>query len=44
MEELLGIDLPDEQIQKLVDGIKAKIAVDDLGSAASALGSIFGKK
>lgn len=44
VEELLGIDLPDEQIQKLVDGIKAKIAVDNLGSAASALGSIFGKK
>ena len=40
VEELLGI----EQIQKLVDGIKAKIAVDNLGSASSALGSIFGKK
>lgn len=41
VEGLLGIDLPDEQVQKLVDGIKAKISLDKLGGA---LGGLLGKK
>ena len=28
VEGLLGIDLPDEQIEKLVEGIKAKIDIE----------------
>ena len=44
VEELIGMDLPDDQIEKLVDGIKAKIKLDDLGSALGALGGLFGKK
>jgi len=38
VEELIGIDLPNDQIEKIVDGIKAKIKLDDLGSA---LGGLF---
>ena len=38
---LIGIDLPDEQIEKVVDGIKAKISFDDI---AGKLGGLFGKK
>ena len=51
VEGLIGIDLPNDQIEKIVDGIKAKIALDkidldniDLGKTADLLGGIFGKK
>ncbi len=44
VEKLLGVDLPNDQIEKLVDGIKAKIKLDDLGDALGALGGLFGKK
>ena len=30
VEKLIGIDLPDDQIKSIVDGIKAKIAIDDI--------------
>ncbi len=29
IEELIGIDLPDEKIQSIIDGVKAKMAIDD---------------
>lgn len=41
VEELLGVDLPNNQVEKLVEGIKAKIDLDKLSSA---LGGLFGKK
>ena len=41
IEELVGIDLPDDQVNALVDGIKAKIQLDKLGGA---LGGLFGRK
>ena len=41
VEGLLGVDLPNDQIEKLVDGIQAKISLDKLGGA---LGGLFGKK
>ena len=44
IEDLIGIDLPDEQVKKLVDGIKAKITLDKAGDALGAIGSLFGKK
>ena len=44
VEELVGIDLPDELIEKIVDGVKAKITVDNIGDALGALGGLFGKK
>ena len=44
VEELVGIDLPDEMIEKVVDGIKAKITADKVGDALGALGGLFGKK
>lgn len=37
VEGLLGVDLPDDQVSKIADGIKAKISFDKLGS-------LFGKK
>lgn len=41
IEELIGIDLPDDQLEKIADGVKAKISLDKLGGA---LGGLFGKK
>ena len=41
VEGLIGIDLPNDQIEKLVDGIKAKISLDSIGDK---LGGLFGKK
>ena len=44
VEELVGIDLPDELVEKVVDGVKAKITMDKVGDALGALSSLFGKK
>ena len=44
VEELVGIDLPDELIEKVVDGVKAKITMDKVGDALGALGGLFSKK
>ena len=44
VEELVGIDLPDELIEKVVDGVKAKITMDKVGDALGALSGLFGKK
>ena len=41
VEGLIGVDLPDDQLEKVVDGIKAKVNLDKLGGA---LGGLFGKK
>lgn len=44
LEELLGIDLPDDQVEKLINGIKAKITMDKVGDVLGGLGNLFGKK
>lgn len=44
VEELVGIDLPDELIEKVVDGVKTKITMDKVGDALGALGGLFDKK
>ena len=44
IEELVGMDMPDDMIEKLIDGIKAKINLDKVGDALGALGGLFGKK
>lgn len=48
VEGLIGIDLPDDQLKSVVDGIKAKISIDDigdkLGGLGNKLGGLFGKK
>lgn len=44
IEELTGINLPDDQIEKVVDAVKAKISLDDIGDKLGGLGKLFGKK
>ena len=43
VEKLLGIDLPNDQIESIVDGIKAKISLDSIGDALGGLKGLFGK-
>ncbi len=44
VEELAGVDLPDDQIEKVVDAVKAKISLEDIGDKLGGLGKLFGKK
>lgn len=41
VEELVGIDIPDDVVEKIVDGVKAKISVDDVKSKLGGLGKLF---
>ena len=41
VEELLGVDLPNEQLEGVVNAIKAKV---DLDKVSGLLGGLFGKK
>ena len=43
VEQLIGIDLPDQQINQVIDGIKAKIKLDQVGDMLSGIGKLFGK-
>ncbi len=43
LERLLGVDLPDEIIEKIVDGVKAKIAVDRASDLLGGIGKLFKK-
>ena len=43
IEELVGIDLPDAQINQLIDGIKAKVKLDQVGDVLGGIGKLFGK-
>lgn len=43
LEKKLGIDLPDDQINAIVKGIKAKMGMDDVLEIAGKLKGLFGK-
>ena len=43
IEELIGVDLPDDMVNQIVEGIKAKIKLDQLGNALGGLGGLFKK-
>lgn len=44
IEQLLGVDLPDDMVNKIIEGVKAKISLEKVGDALEALGGLFGKK
>lgn len=44
IEELLGVDLPDDLVNNIIEGVKAKISLEKVGDALEALGGLFGKK
>lgn len=41
VEKLLGVDLPDDKLQPLVSGIKAKLAAADIGDKLGGLKKLF---
>ena len=41
VETLLGVDLPDDMVEKIVDGVKAKITLDKAGDVLGALKKLF---
>ncbi len=43
IEEYVGIDLPDDQVNQLVEGIKAKIKLDQVGDVLGGIGKLFGR-
>ena len=48
LEKLVGVDLPDDKLDAVIQGVMAKLDLDDLADKASgvlgALGGLFGKK
>ena len=44
VEKLIGIDLPNDQLQGVVDAVKAKIDLDKICGMLGGLGGLFGKK
>lgn len=44
VEGILGVDLPDDVIKQVVEGVKAKINVDDINGKLGTLGGLFGNK
>lgn len=43
VEKLVGIDLPDDQIMKIAELVKAKIDLDKAGDLLKGLGGLFRK-
>ena len=43
IEQLIGIDLPDQQLNQVIEGIKAKIKLDKAGDMLGSVGKLFGK-
>ena len=41
VESILGVDLPDDVIMKIVDGVKGKITVDKISGALGSLKKLF---
>ena len=41
LEKLMGVDLPDDLVEKAVIGIKAKLASEDLSGALGKLKKLF---
>lgn len=43
IEGLIGMDIPDDQVEQIVSGVQAKVNLDKLGGLGSKLGGLFGK-
>ena len=42
VEDLVGVDLPDDQINQVVSGVTAKLSGGALGDIAGKIGGLFG--
>ena len=41
LESVLGIDLPDDQIKALIEGVKAKVSLDQAGGLLGSIKKLF---
>lgn len=41
VEQVLGVDLPDEVIEQVINGVKAKLSVETLSQVAGAIKKLF---
>ena len=41
VEGVIGVDLPDDVVKKVVDGLKVKLSADKLGGAVDAIKKLF---
>jgi len=44
VNEYLGVSIPEDQVNQIVDGIKAKMTADKVGDAISGIKDLFGGK
>ena len=43
LEGIIGVDLPDDQVKAIADGVKAKVSIDQISGALGGLGGLFKK-
>lgn len=43
LKKLTGVDIPTDQLEAVVSGVKAKLTADNIGDAVKGLGSLFKK-
>ncbi len=41
IEKVLGVDLPDDVVEKVIDGVKAKLTADTISDVAGAIKNLF---
>lgn len=41
VESVIGLDLPDDQIKPLIDGVKAKLSLDKADGILGSVGKLF---
>ncbi len=41
VEKVLGVDIPDDITEKIVDGVKGKMAIDSVSDALGSLKKLF---
>ena len=44
IEDLLEVELPDDLVNQIIEGVKAKINLEKVGDALDALSGLFGRK
>lgn len=41
IEKVIGVDLPDDIVMKIIDGVKSKLTIDGVSKAANTLKDMF---
>ncbi len=41
VESIIGVDLPDDQVKAVVDGVKAKVSLDSAGDVLGSIKKLF---